>query len=126
MTIRLFDIAEQKRYRDEQETYNLRVQDRMKNPGESGEWPKSPKLPEAMVNSQDKGALPQNDYGMSGLAVPAGIGGMRPDPNWYSPLDFDGNSQSEVKGFESGWQDNKDEEAGHAHRTSAPFSLKEK
>ena len=119
MTIRLIDIEDQKRFHEEMETYNLRVQERMKNPGvDLGDWPRSPKQPEPMVDSRDKGAMPQNDYGMG--CLPMGPGGSKRDPEFFDPLDFDGNSQSQVKGFASRWQRN-DADGELESSDSSPF-----
>ena len=95
------------------EAYNLRVQDRMESPGISNEpWPAYPEQPKPMIDSRDEDARKMN--GSSPMCCDP-----KTDPNWYNPLDLDGNSHGEVKGFESGWQDNHVE--GSGHRTTAPF-----
>jgi hypothetical protein len=117
VTIKLFDIEAQKQFRDEQETYNLRVKSRMENPSDTP-WPEYPKAPEPMIDSKDKGVLPMNGSAPCEISS----GGMK-DPNWFNPLDLDGNSHSEVDGFSTGWQDNHDSGTGHKHNTSAPFKV---
>lgn len=124
VTIRLFDIEAQKRFEQEVETYDLRVKDRMEQPGISNEpWPAFPKQPDPMADSRDEGLTkPGNAY-----ATPHKIGndyrGGSADPCLHGPLDFDGNSQSEVKGHESVWQFNAND--GELESSDAsPFKLK--
>jgi hypothetical protein len=123
VTIRLFDIEAQKTFEQEVETYDLRVKDRMDNPGASNEpWPAFPKQPEPTVDSRDKGLTkPGNNF-----ATPIGGNDFRggaADPRSRDPLDFDGNSQSAVKGHESVWQFNAND--GELESSDAsPFKIK--
>ena len=118
MTIRLIDIEVQKRFEQERETYNLRVQDRMETPGKlDTPWPEFPKQPEPFVDSRDKGVEPHNGNSPAKMVGNSDYRGSTRDPNSFSALDFDGNSQSEVKGFETEWQCGSD----GSYSNSAPF-----
>ncbi len=126
VTIRLFDIEAQKTFEQELESYDLRVKDRMDNPGSNEPWPQYPKPPEPMVNSRDPGQRGGDD-GAPMAQVHPGRGGPFPlvgrDPCMEAPLDLDGNSQSEVKGHESVWQFNAND--GELESSDAsPFKLK--
>lgn len=124
VTIRLFDIEAQKTYEQEVETYDLRVKARMEEPGKMNDpWPQFPKAPEPIVDSRDEGTTKPGNFN---LPLSGGdYRGSTSDPRSRDQLDFDGNSQSEVKGWSSGWQDNYAEDGSvHEHRTSAPFKTK--
>ena len=118
MTIRLFDIEAQKQFEREVETYDLRVKDRQENPGQVGEWPTYPKAPSPMVDSRDKGLPLSTSFNSVGPAYPGSpFPVVGRDLCMPAPLDFDGNSQSEVKGFKSQWSCDED--------AATPFKVKE-
>lgn len=126
MTIRLFDVEKQDQFEREMETYDLRVKDRMENPGKMDTpWPQYPKPPDPMVDTRDKGLPLSTSFNSVGPGSypgsPFPVVGR--DLNMPAPLDFDGNSQSEVKGFKSTWQrNNLDDEM--VSDDSSPFSTK--
>jgi hypothetical protein len=99
MTIRLFDPSAQKRYEQELETYDLRSNERMKDPSISSKvpWPSYPKAPEPFADSKEAGLVPPRNG-----CVPMGGGyaGSAMDPrNIAREVDMDGNSQSAVEGY---------------------------
>jgi hypothetical protein len=129
MTIRLIDIEAMRAYGDEREAYQAKMEKRYSaDTPSSMDWPKSPKPPDDLVDSRDKGQTMGGDgfggaftAGALGSRVPLSGSDLRP----MNPIDKDGTMQSKVKGFESGWQCNDPIEAsGDHHRTSAPFKLK--
>lgn len=97
MTIRLFDPSAQKRYEQELETYDLRSNERMKDPSITGPWPAYPKPPEAFADSKEQG-VPSR----SRCDVPVGgsfSGGFADPRNPAREFDRDGSSQSAIEGF---------------------------
>jgi hypothetical protein len=116
VTIKLFDVEEQKRFREELETYNTRVEEASKDGMPLGaDWPAYPKPVEPFADSKDEGFrasdLPPSTSPSNAYSRP-----------YVTPrdLDFMGTSQSEVKGFESGWA--KDDEGKRVK--GLPFSIK--
>lgn len=99
MTIKLFDIAAAKDYERELET-------------------KQP--PEPMINSRDPGLRDNVAVGISGPYL-----GSTRDPQSTDALDFDGTSQSAVKGFESVWSAEYNADGSRKTSVAEPFSIKE-
>jgi hypothetical protein len=113
VTIKLFDIEAQKRFEQEVETYDLRIKDRMDNPGSMAELPAYPKTPEPFADSRDPSLTKSTGNG----CVPCSpLGGGGGDLRSLDEREMDGTSQSEVKGFES--RQNADADVG------LPFSIK--
>lgn len=121
MTIKLFDIAAAKDYERELETYDLRIKAVSGGTAPIGvEWPKYPKPPEPMVNSRDPGLRDNVAVGISGA-----YSGSTRDPQSTDALDFDGTSQSAVKGFESVWSAEYNADGSRKTSVAEPFSIKE-
>jgi hypothetical protein len=98
VTIKLFDTAVAAQYRQELETYQVRV-DAMSKPGgapDGTEWPKYPVQPEPMVDSRDKGFDRSSSPAM-------GVNTLMPMMGGSTVPDRDGTSQQDFEGFESRW-----------------------
>lgn len=104
MTIRLLDIEAQLDYQKDMESYEKRFKAQMdKAPGSP--WPMDlvpPKYPDPMLDSRDQGTIPK-PHQTPGIAA-IGYVGSYPngrDPKNQDQLDWDGTSQSAVKGYDS-------------------------
>lgn len=106
MTIKLFDTLAQKEYQQELETYDARITAAQQA---GGMWPMDlqyPRPPEPMINSRDPGLDPSSrNPGALSYPTPALVGS---DPRPMDPVDLDGTSQSNVKGFDSRWSTDHD------------------
>ncbi len=123
MTIKLFDIDAAKQYEREMETYDLRAKAMSDGSAPAGsEWPKYPKPPAPMVDSRDKGL---RDAGAAAMGLAGGYSGSTRDPRSTDALDFDGTSQSVVKGFESVWNFELNADGSRKTEVPEPFSIKE-
>jgi hypothetical protein len=111
VTIKLYDIEAQKDYSKSWEKYEQQEQKAMQV-GSGVSWPQYPKPPEPMIDSREK---PAPLHPMPSIAPMGPLSAVDPRPQGL--IDFDGNSQSVVKGFESRWTSCEDAPA-------TPFTLK--
>ena len=81
-----------------------------------------PKPPAPMVDSRDKGL---RDAGAAAMGLAGGYSGSTRDPRSTDALDFDGTSQSVVKGFESVWNFELNADGSRKTEVPEPFSIKE-
>lgn len=98
MTIKLFDIAAAKDYERELETYDLRIK------------------------AVSDGSAP---IGSVAVGISGAYSGSTRDPQSTDALDFDGTSQSAVKGFESVWSAEYNADGSRKTSVAEPFSIKE-
>jgi hypothetical protein len=113
----MIDVEAQKTFEQELESYQLRVKARLEGSLSDAPWPQPPTPPPAMADSRDPG-LPMSFASTqlpSYMNAPSGA-----DLRAYATLDYDGTSQSVVKGFESSWQEGDDGK----QTSKLPFTIK--
>lgn len=118
MTIQLKDTFAQKKYEEELEEYREKVDARMAQPAAPDNWPRMPKRPDPLVNSEDDEQPSMNPAGFMGID-PMNPNTIGADPRYSDSAQppQDGTAHTEPEGYETHW-------SAHEDARDRPFTLK--